>query len=134
MGFVFTYVTFSWLLFQLPDISEALRYLQAIGENTADYVRFDRLLILGIYCLPVCLYHLHGLCREHRKNRLSASSIESATNSGITVSGSTSPNFSVSVFQRFNISAFLYNAAYGGMLFWILFNSGSSAEFIYFQF
>lgn len=100
MLLVFTHVTLSWLLFQLPDISEAILYMQAIFHNVGTYVRLDLLLLILLYGLPVILYHLHGLAREH---------------------GHVLPRL-------------IRDSAYGGMLFWIVFNSGSSHAFIYFQF
>lgn len=100
MGFVFLYVTFSWLLFQLPNFGEAVRYLQAIAQNNAIHIRLDRVLVILIYSVPVILYHLRGWGREH----------------------------------GFLLGKYSYNIAYGGMLFWVLFNSGSSEAFIYFQF
>lgn len=130
MAFVFAFVTLAWLLFQLPDFGDAVRYLQAIGENTARYIRLDRLLILGIYCLPVVLYHLHGYMRERNSvvGGRSAVAGDWSQGTGGRAQGSGDRG------QVSGLPTFIYNAAYGGMLFWILFNSGSSAEFIYFQF
>lgn len=100
MAFIFLFVTFSWLLFQLPNFSEALLYLKAMATNTDLALNHPRNLVILLYGFPVILYHFNGWMRE----------------------------------QGYRISAGLQDFAYGGMLFWILFNSGSSKAFIYFQF
>lgn len=98
--FVFTFVTFSWLLFQLPDFTQALAYLKATISNASLRPNFVRILVVLMYSAPVILYHAHALYRE-RGGRL---------------------------------PALVQHCGYALMLWWIVFNSGSSEAFIYFQF
>ena len=97
---IFLFVTLSWLFFQLPNFSEAVMYLKSIFSNSQIGINYIRILTVAAYGVPVILYHLHGLGREH----------------------------------GYRLPAVIQNAGYGVMLWWILFNSGSSSAFIYFQF
>lgn len=64
MLLVFTFVTFTWLLFKLPNFSQAVAYVLAIAKNwkiTPD-IKVDYYILL--YSLPVVVYHLDALLRE----------------------------------------------------------------------
>ena len=61
--FVFTSVTFAWLLFKLPEFSQVLQYLRAIFENTDFPRNTTQIYLIIIYSLPVVLYHLIHLSR-----------------------------------------------------------------------
>lgn len=98
--FVFCFVTFSWLLFQLPEFSQVLAYIKAIGSNSSVNSNIVRLLVLCLYSSPVILYHLHGLSRE----------------------------------KGWRMPRACKDFGYALMLWWTVFNSGSSEAFIYFQF
>jgi alginate O-acetyltransferase complex protein AlgI len=54
---VFAYVTLAWLLFKLPEFSQVISYLQAIGTN--GFLGNDAGLIahIAIYSFPVWAYH-----------------------------------------------------------------------------
>lgn len=101
---VFTFVSFAWLLFKLPDFSHVTAFMTALFNNTQKEIKsddFTQLLAMFFYCLPVFLYHLQYLFRTEfvQESRLK-----------------------------------LMPIAYGGMLFFILTNSGTTSSFIYFQF
>ena len=58
MAFVFIMVSFGWLLFMLPDFSEAVRYIACIFGNFGSTAFIDpKLLPIGIYALPIVVYH-----------------------------------------------------------------------------
>jgi alginate O-acetyltransferase complex protein AlgI len=57
---VFTFVSFAWLLFKLPDFSQVMEYFKALfnnqntsGTNPLTY------LYLWLYIIPVILYHIY---------------------------------------------------------------------------
>ena len=57
--FVFLGVMFGWLLFVLPDFSQAIRYVQCIFSNFGKVAFIDpKLMPIVIYSFPVILYHL----------------------------------------------------------------------------
>lgn len=57
--FVFLGVMFGWLLFVLPDFSQAIRYVQCIFGNFGKVAFIDpKLMPIVIYSFPVILYHL----------------------------------------------------------------------------
>lgn len=57
--FVFLGVMFGWLLFVLPDFSQAIRYVQCIFSNFGKVAFIDpKLMPIAIYSFPVILYHL----------------------------------------------------------------------------
>ena len=97
---VFTFVTFAWLLFKLPDFSHVISYFDAIWNNMDlnSWTAIELYIIL--YSLPVIIHHTYVLFNY---NKL----INSAT---------------------------VQTLLYGILLFFIITNSGSSEEFIYFQF
>ena len=101
VSFVFTYVTFAWLLFQLPNFNEVVLFIGALKDNLS-LAEEPRLIIsLLTYTLPIMLYHLYYL---HKRDN---------------------PGTSVAILEPY---------MYGIMLFLIVFNSGSAASFVYFQF
>lgn len=56
--FVFVLVSFGWLLFMLPDFSEAVLYVKCIFNNYGSVIFIDpKLLPIVIYAAPVALYH-----------------------------------------------------------------------------
>ncbi|MCU4180041.1 MBOAT family O-acyltransferase [Bosea sp. BH3] len=55
---VFVFVTLGWLLFKLPDFSDALQYLSAMATNTHIRPSLLRCLVIAAYALPVFAYHL----------------------------------------------------------------------------
>ncbi len=99
MLFVFTLVSFAWLLFKLPEFHQAWLYLNNLLYNWSGMHRKDILMLIFFYSIPIVLYHINYLCRRKMgKNYLDNSYI------------------------------------YAILLFLIITNSGSSSEFIYFQF
>lgn len=102
MLFVFLCVTFAWLLFKLPDFDHVIGYVQALfGDNEGRTIAPVLLFFIGLFSLPVVLYHVwYLLHRDGGRPGLD------------------------------RLRPFLY----GLMLFLILVNSGSGADFIYFQF
>ncbi|MBQ5983162.1 MAG: MBOAT family protein [Prevotella sp.] len=59
VAFVFLGVMFGWLLFVLPDFSQAIRYVQCIFSNFGKVAFIDpKLMPIVIYSFPVILYHL----------------------------------------------------------------------------
>ena len=56
---VFLFVMFGWLLFVLPEFSQAVRYVQCIFGNFGKVAFLDpKLMPIAIYSFPVILYHL----------------------------------------------------------------------------
>jgi alginate O-acetyltransferase complex protein AlgI len=101
---VFFFVTFSWLLFKLPNISYVGKYLTCITTNFIVQMNnfWIRVIIFVIiYSIPVILYHLYYLYKQNNK---------------------------INRFERFEY------LVYGIMMFLIFTNSGISGDFIYFQF
>jgi alginate O-acetyltransferase complex protein AlgI len=62
---VFTFVTFAWLLFKLPDFSHVIEYFRSIFRNVGSDYHSNSLYIL-LYSAPVVLYHFHYLLREYQ--------------------------------------------------------------------
>ncbi|MBP3774832.1 MAG: MBOAT family protein [Bacteroidaceae bacterium] len=59
IAFVFVLVSFGWLLFMLPNFSEAALYMQCIFTNYGSVIFIDpKLLPIIIYATPVVVYHL----------------------------------------------------------------------------
>ena len=67
--FVFTVVTFAWLLFKLPDFSHVLLYFKAMFSNIS--ISFSKALFLNIFMfsLPVYIYHFYALFTQHTKEK-----------------------------------------------------------------
>ena len=65
MAFVFTLVSFGWLLFMLPHFDEAWLYVRCIFANYGSVLFIDpKLLPIFIYAIPVILYHVLYCCRN----------------------------------------------------------------------
>ena len=102
--FVFVLVSFGWLLFKLPNFSEAVLYLKCIFFNNCNrsFITIPTFLYISIYSLPIIIYHILYYYRNSR--------------------------FTVKYIIHFNY------VLYGIMLFLIITNSGSANSFVYFQF
>jgi alginate O-acetyltransferase complex protein AlgI len=100
--FVFLSVTLFWLLFRLPEFSQAIDYVMYMFKNTSIGMIDQQKAIVGtiaLYSVPVWAYHWYYLHRE----------------------------------KLLFIKKYEY-IAYGILLFFILTNSGTAGDFIYFQF
>ena len=104
IAFVFVLVSFGWLLFKLPNFTEASLYMKSIFHNwhTGEFISKNLLLYILLYSLPVVLYHAIYLLREKP-------------------------------WLRRYVLRYDY-VLYGIMLFLLLTNSGSANSFVYFQF
>jgi alginate O-acetyltransferase complex protein AlgI len=67
--FVFTVVTFAWLLFKLPDFSHVLLYIKTIFTNAS--FSFSKTLFLNIFIfsLPVYIYHFRKIFTSISKQK-----------------------------------------------------------------
>ncbi|CAH0997918.1 hypothetical protein EMA8858_04053 [Emticicia aquatica] len=99
--FVFTWVTFAWILFKLTDFSHVIDFFKTLAENRPFPATKLLIVYILLYSLPVFLYHQVYLLKDKK--------------------------------WLINIKKFDYYV-YGLMLFLIITNAGSIAEFIYFQF
>lgn len=102
--FVFTLVTFAWLLFKLPDFSHVIAYVRAVALNGDRPHNVLPIALVLVYSVPVIGYHIWYLLRESKMDFLQAAQSRSES------------------------------LLFGVMLFLIITNSGSSNSFIYFQF
>jgi alginate O-acetyltransferase complex protein AlgI len=59
-GFVFAFVSFAWLFFVMPSMQEVWGFLVAVASNTRTPVAWWLGLVLGLYIVPVALYHVLG--------------------------------------------------------------------------
>lgn len=107
---VFSFVSIGWLFFKLPDFGQALDFLKTMAHNVK--LPSNRAFInpVIIFSMPVVVYHLIHL-----------------------------PAFQIikrNLFYKLNFKAgsILEDIILGIMLAMIILNSGSSNEFIYFQF
>jgi len=101
---VFLCVTFAWLLFKLPDFSNAVMYVQNMATNFSFETSYDQLKSIAsitVYSFPVVLYHARYLVRDK------------------------------DFYQKVKQSEWL---VFGLMLLLIFVNAGTKADFIYFQF
>lgn len=58
IALVFTLVSIGWLLFMLPNFNEAVLYVKCVFSNFGSVIFIDpKLLPIGIYAIPVILYH-----------------------------------------------------------------------------
>ena len=64
IGLVFTYVTFVWLLFNLPEFQHVLLYFKSMASNLNLPLGKRRALLSFIYFLPVLFLHLYYLCKK----------------------------------------------------------------------
>ncbi len=62
---VFVFVTWAWLLFKLPEFSQVIAYVQAIGAN--QHKPHDTLAIsfVMLYSIPVLVYHGYYQLQQH---------------------------------------------------------------------
>jgi alginate O-acetyltransferase complex protein AlgI len=101
---VFLCVTFAWLLFKLPDFSQAVMYVKNITSNFHYETSYDQLKSIGaitVYSFPVVAYHARYLVRDK------------------------------DYYQKVKKGEWLL---FGLMLLLIFVNAGTRADFIYFQF
>jgi alginate O-acetyltransferase complex protein AlgI len=63
---VFTLVTLGWLLFRLPEFSEALLFLRCLLTNGGKAHSMMILYAVTVFSLPVVLLHLAALYRDRR--------------------------------------------------------------------
>lgn len=65
IAIVFTFVSFGWLLFMLPDFSQAMQYVACIYQNYGK-VQFVELKFyyIVLYSIPIIIYHLIYYYRE----------------------------------------------------------------------
>jgi alginate O-acetyltransferase complex protein AlgI len=107
---VFCFVTIGWLLFKLPKFDEAISFLTALVNNYQIESNFRLIVPVLVYSLPIIIYHIPHFPTFHK--------IKIASN--------------VNTYQTLNT---IYNQLIIMiMLVLIILNSGSSNEFIYFQF
>lgn len=64
MIFIFTCVTFAWLLFKLPDFTHVTDYITCIAQNTSKSLQIAPLWYVFFFSLPVIVYHLNALSRS----------------------------------------------------------------------
>lgn len=100
---VFNVVSALWLLFKLPDFSHVIEFVKCLLNNPGG-VRPQPLYVIGLFSLPVVLWHLWSAAAPLRA-RLSAA-------------------------RQWQLETCLYAA----MLFLLVTNAGSAGDFIYFQF
>ena len=108
MAMVFSVVTAAWLLFKLPDFNHVVRYVGAIFTNWHQAPSLPRVYKVLVFSLPVVMYHVAYLALAN--TRLPRSE------------------------QWSRLRPWAAPVAYGTMLFLLVVNSGTSGEFIYFQF
>jgi alginate O-acetyltransferase complex protein AlgI len=76
-AFVFAFVSFAWLFFVMPSMGEAQGFLRAMASNVRTPIAWWLGLVLGLYILPVLLYHLLGGITAIRR-RLPVAAVEFA--------------------------------------------------------
>ncbi len=115
---VFSFVTAAWLLFKLPDFSQALLYFRAMAVNWGGALELRPLFAIAFFSLPVVLIHLRALFPDSMKasERWLQASVPARSTSA--ASG----------------AHWRAAAVYGAMLFFLLFDAGPPGAFIYFQF
>lgn len=59
-AFVFAFVSFAWLFFVMPSLNEVHGFLRAVAFNSHTPTAWWLGLVLGLYVLPVAIYHLLG--------------------------------------------------------------------------
>ncbi|MDJ1169594.1 MBOAT family protein [Roseofilum sp. BLCC_M154] len=104
---VFTFVSFGWLLFKLPEFSQAVDFMVTLARNTQVKPALIRIIPVLLFSLPVLLYHLPHFPNLQSKG---AELLGSGTGKKLQV------------------------LSFGLMLALIILNKGSSNAFIYFQF
>ncbi|MBZ8181888.1 MBOAT family O-acyltransferase [Oscillatoria salina] len=108
---VFSFVTFGWLLFQLPRFEHAVFFLVTMFKNTDVQLQLIYIIPTLIYALPVIIYHLPYFPTFNKYIGETMPTGKKARRGGI-----------------------WQDLALGIMLVGILLNSGQSNAFIYFQF
>lgn len=103
----FAFVTGGWLLFKLPDFDQTRAFVAALAQNARGGPDLRLFLPVAVFSLPVIVYHAMNLpsCQAQR------------------AAWAACPRY-----------RWCRDAAFGLMLTALLFNSGTSSEFIYFQF
>jgi len=62
--FIFLMVSLAWLLFKLPNFSQAIFYVKAIGSNFSYAVNYIIIFLVLLYSLPVIILHSLYLKRQ----------------------------------------------------------------------
>jgi alginate O-acetyltransferase complex protein AlgI len=101
----FHIVSLLWLLFIMPDFNRVVQYFHLIVSQEKIIKSPQHIYIVLVYGFPIVIYHLAAYFREHSINN----------------------NL---ILENANIKAF----ALSTMLFFIILNSGTNGDFIYFQF
>ena len=65
---VFSFVTFGWLLFKLPEFEQVILYIKTILLNDGAR-RIDIILNIFIYSFPVFIYHLNYYITQFQKGK-----------------------------------------------------------------
>lgn len=104
---IFNVVSFLWLLFQLPDFSKVILYLNELAAWKPGVAPQPVFAIL-LFSTPIVLYHIWGAARSTVERKM----VEHCP-------------------QGYPLAV---NGAYAVLLFLIITNSGSPGDFIYFQF
>jgi alginate O-acetyltransferase complex protein AlgI len=107
---IFSFVSVGWLLFKLPRFEEAVGFAVTLVRNYKIKPGWSQIIPTLIFCLPVVIYHIPHF--PTWKNMMK----QDSTKNGQKV---------WSLYQEL---------ALGIMLAMIFLNSGSSTQFIYFQF
>jgi alginate O-acetyltransferase complex protein AlgI len=110
MAIVFFWVTFAWLLFKLPDFSEAVAYLRAIASNTSLQSFETMQATVWFYAFAVIAIHLWYLAKRPDK-----------------------PSPAHRLVPKLD-GRFIQPLALGSALALLLLNIGKPSAFIYFQF
>jgi alginate O-acetyltransferase complex protein AlgI len=76
-AFVFAFVSFAWLFFVMPSMTDVQGFLHAVATNFQAPVAWWLGLVLGLYILPVLLYHVLGGIPAIRR-RLPVAAVEFA--------------------------------------------------------
>ncbi|RJP80134.1 MAG: MBOAT family protein [Desulfobacteraceae bacterium] len=61
---VFTFVTFAWLLFKLPEFNHFIQLMITLPRNIDMIINVQVVLQVAVYSLPIILYHLIYLYRN----------------------------------------------------------------------
>jgi len=64
IGFIFSMVSFAWLLFKLPEFSQVIAYVGAIFKNTNYAIQKVNVLCIVAFSFPVFFYHVIYLCKR----------------------------------------------------------------------
>jgi alginate O-acetyltransferase complex protein AlgI len=64
--FIFSCVSFAWLLFKLPNFSQVIMYVRACFANTGLVSNYISIFLIFLYGLPVILYHILYLTSQFR--------------------------------------------------------------------